>query len=649
MSSYDDDDLREEPKLFGGKPLPPIEEAPRSKKKQKDLPKQKPQKKLKQKKKLGWRIVRLLMIISIWGIFFSGLAVLWFAYDLPDINTLEISARKPGVTILDRHGKTIATYGDLHSDSVSLNELPPYVVQALLATEDRRFYHHFGVDVIGVFRAMLKNYQEGAIVQGGSTITQQLAKNFLLSEGLYTPQDRSLRRKAQEVLLALWLESNFTKDQILTIYLNRVYLGAGTYGIEAASRQYFGKHARDLSLYESAVIAGLLKAPSKYAPNAHPKQAHERARIVLSNMVKEGMISEIEEKIQALSPDSLEKIEHKKNQARYFADWIMENLKDFVSDTNQDMIIHTTLDFSLQTKAEESVKHFIDQHRTEHNLSEAALVAMTPDGGVRALVGGYDYYKSQFNRATQAKRQAGSAFKLFVFLSALEQGYRPETHVSDEYIQIGSWRPRNDTWQIRGEVTLEEAFAYSINTSAVRLIKDLGVKPVSDVAKKMGLLCPLPDNLTIALGSGETTLLELTTAYGTIANHGFAVWPYGIMLIKKPQGDVIYQREPQTPVRLLSRDVELEMLQMMQAVMTYGSGKRARLDRPCAGKTGTTQDFKDAWFVGFTPDLVTGVWMGNDDGASMKKVRGGLLPALIWHQFMEEAHKNVRVRNFPEN
>lgn len=647
MSAYDDG-LREEPKLFGGKSLPPKEGESSPQKNQKEAHK-KLKKKHPKNKKIIWKAMRIFMIICIWIAFFSGLALLWFAYDLPDINTLEISARKPGISIVDRHGKTIATYGDLHSDSVSLNELPSHVIQALLATEDRRFYHHFGIDLIGIFRAMLKNYQEGSIVQGGSTITQQLAKNFLLSEGLYTPQDRSLRRKAQEALLALWLESNFTKDQILTIYLNRVYLGAGTYGIEAASRQYFGKHARDLTLYEAAVIAGLLKAPSKYAPNAHPKQAHERARVVLSNMVKEGMISEIEEKIQELSPDSLEKIEHKKNQARYFSDWIKENLKDFVGDTNQDMIVHTTLDFSLQAKAEESVKHFIDQHRKEHNLSQAALVAMTPDGGVRALVGGYDYYKSQFNRATQAKRQAGSAFKLFVFLSALEQGYRPESSISDEFIQIGSWRPRNDTWKIRGEVTLEEAFAYSINTSAVRLIKELGVKPVSDVAKKMGLLCPLPDNLTIALGSGETTLLELTTAYGTIANHGFAVWPYGITLIKKPTGEVIYQREAEASVRLLSRDVELEMLQMMQAVMTYGSGKRARLDRPCAGKTGTTQDFKDAWFVGFTPDLITGVWMGNDAGTSMKKVRGGLLPALIWHQFMEEAHKNIRVRNFPDN
>lgn len=598
---------------------------------------------------LAIKFCRTMAILMIWSVFLGGLAVLWFAYDLPDVKALELSTRKPGVTILDRHGRLIASYGDLHASAVFLDELPPYVVQALLATEDRRFYDHFGIDVIGIMRAMIRNYQEGSIVQGGSTITQQLAKNFLLSEKLYTPQDRSLRRKAQEVLLALWLESTFTKDQILTIYLNRVYLGAGTYGIEAASRQYFNKHARELSLYEAAVIAGLLKAPSKYAPNTHPKQAHERARVVLSNMVKEGMISEIEEKIQALSPHSLEKIDQKKNQARYFSDWIMENLKNFVSDRHQDMIVKTTLDFSLQTKAEESMRHFIDLHRDPHNVSQAALVAMTPDGGVRALVGGYDYYQSQFNRATQAKRQAGSAFKLFVFLSALEHGYKTDSLVSDDFIQIGSWRPRNDTWKIQGEVSLEEAFAYSINTSTVRLIKEIGFTPVSEVAKKLGILCPLPDNLTVALGSGETTLLELTTAYGTLANHGFAVWPYGITSIHKPNGDVIFQREPLAPLRLLDKDIVLSMTSMLQSVMNYGSGKKARLDRPCAGKTGTSQNFKDAWFIGFTPDLITGVWMGNDDGASMKKVRGGLLPALIWRQFMEEAHKNIRIREFPEN
>lgn len=648
MPPKDSDDLRKEPKLFGGteKPSPreKVDTATASKKGKATV-----NKNSGRKNKFWIRLIRLFFVLFIWGSFVAGLSVLWFAYDLPDIKALEMSTRNPGITILDRSDHVIASYGDLHSNAVSLNELPPHVIQALLATEDRRFYHHFGIDVVGILRALFKNYQEGAIVQGGSTITQQLAKNFLLSEKMYTPQDRSLRRKAQEALLALWLESTFSKDQILTIYLNRVYLGAGTYGIEAASRQYFNKSARDLSLYEAAVIAGLLKAPSKYAPNAHPKQAHERAKVVLANMVKEGMISEIEEKIQELSPQSLEKAEHKKSQARYFTDWIMENLKDFVGNQNQDMVIKTTLDFSLQVKAETSMRHFIDQHRLEHNLSQAALVAMTPDGGVRALVGGYDYYKSQFNRATQAKRQSGSAFKLFVFISALEKGYRPETNISDEYIQIGSWRPRNDTWKIRGEVTLEEAFAYSINTSTVRLIKDLGVAPVAEVAKKLGLLCPLPDNLTIALGSGETTLLELTTAYATIANHGFAVWPYGILSIHKPNGDIIYNREPLSPIRLLGKEIVREITQMMRAVMEYGSGKKARLDRPCAGKTGTTQDFKDAWFVGFTTDLIAGVWMGNDDGASMKKVRGGLLPALIWHQFMEEAHSNVRIRDFPSD
>lgn len=608
--------------------------------------KNKPQKG-KKKIPLPLVFIKWALILSLWGGVFIGILCVWFGYDLPDIKRLEASTRRPGISFLARDGTLIATYGDLYGKHVHVKDLPPYIIHALLATEDRRFYEHFGLDIIGIGRALWQNYRHGSVVQGGSTLTQQLAKNFLLTEKLFSVNDRSLRRKVQELMLALWLESKFTKDQILSIYLNRVYLGSGVYGLEAAALKYFQKHAKHLNLYEAAVIAGLLKAPSKYSPLTHPKAAEERARVVLDNMVAAGYLSEEEANTLHISAKEIERQQHGAYIGRYFTDWLMTLLPDLIGNLDQDLIVKTTLDLHLQTLAEQKTKDIIHTHGKEKRASQAALVAMTPDGGVRALVGGIDYTKSPFNRAVQAKRQTGSAFKLFIYLAALEFGYHADSIVSDLPIQFGKWRPKNDHWETRGSLSLEQALAYSVNTTAVRLMAQIGPQTIASVAKRLGILSPQPQNLTMALGSGEASLLELASAYTTILNHGFGVWPYGILEIHTKEGEGIYRREPSPPRRLIERPYVLELLHMLKATIQYGTGKKAYINRPCAGKTGTTQSYKDAWFMGFTADLMTGVWVGNDDGSLMKKVSGSGLPALFWHNFMAEAHAHLPPKDFP--
>ena len=585
--------------------------------------------------------------LLIWGIVLGGFALVWFAYDLPDIKRLELTTREPSVTLLARDGTTIATYGDLYGAFVHVKDLPAYVPQAILATEDRRFYEHFGVDVWGILRAAWTNFRAGSVVQGGSTITQQLAKNFLLSEKLYEPNDRSLRRKVQEVLLALWLETHLKKEQILSIYLNRVYLGAGVYGINAAAWRYFGESAKELSLYQAAVIAGLLKAPSRYSPISNPELAHSRAKVVLSAMVDAGYVNvQTVQKYQTL-PEQLVKTKNEALVGRYFADWIFETLDEYIGKPSEDIVVKTTLDSRLQKLAEESVVNVLTTDGPKFDASQASLVSMTPDGGVRAMVGGVNYTQSQFNRATQAKRQTGSSFKFFVFMAALEHEYTPETMVSDVPMQIGKWKPKNYTWQSRGEVSLKDGFAYSVNAMPVRLAYRLGLPTVTKMARRLGLTSPMPKDLTIVLGSGEATLLELSAAYATIANHGFGVWPYGIIEVRNGQGELLYKRKSQGVGRILQPQTVRYGLKLMEAAFSYGTGKSANIGRPCAGKTGTSQKYRDAWAIGFTPDLVTGVWMGNDDNKSMKKVTGGRLPAKIWKQFMSKAHEGYPVHYFP--
>lgn len=573
-------------------------------------------------------------ILLIWLCFMGGVFFLWYGYDLPDITKLQQTERRPSITVLAKDGTKLATYGDLHGQMVEIKKLPPHVVQAILAIEDRRFYSHLGVDPIGLLRALWTNWRAGHVVQGGSTITQQLAKNFLQSEKLYDVNDRSFRRKVQEALLALWLEHKFTKDQILTIYLNRVYLGSGAFGLAAAAQHYFGKRPQDLSLYEAAVIAGLLKAPSKYSPSNNPQLADQRAAQVLENMVREGAISE-GAKDAALMLASTSPETFRGSTIRYFTDWIVDLVEALIPQTDKDLIVTTTLDPHLQRLAEAKLQQVMEEKGKSANVSQMALVSMTFEGAVRALIGGVNYKKSQFNRATQALRQPGSAFKLVLYLAALEGGMRPEDFVSDLPIQLGKWKPKNYRYETRGQVSLQDAMAHSVNTVSVRLAHQIGLSRLVQTAHRLGMMAPLPDDLTIVLGTGETTLLELTTAYGVIANQGLSLKPYAISKISDHAGKVLYSHQDLVPQRVVDPLVAQSLSRMMQAVMSYGTGKKAAISGFCAGKTGTTQKHRDSWLIGFNTSLITGTWAGNDDNTPLIPAVGSP-SAQLWRLYMAE-------------
>jgi len=468
-------------------------------------------------------------------------------------------------------------------------------------------------------------------VQGGSTITQQVAKNLFL-----TPE-RSLHRKGQEMLLALWLERTFTKDQILELYLNRVYFGAGTYGVDAAARKYFGRSARDVTIYQAAMLAGLLKAPSKFNPFNDEDLAKSRADLVIRNMVAAGALTEAE--ADAITESSAPSMSAQaSNQiGQHFADWVIDQVSSYVGYADQDLVVQTTLDPGLQQQAETTLERVVAEKGAEMKASQGALVSMRPDGAVLAMVGGTDYRNSQFNRATQALRQPGSAFKAFVYLTAFENGFVPGNTFADTPIRIGNWSPGNYQDKYYGNVSLREAFARSLNSVAVQLSERVGRGKVIDTAHRLGITEPLDNTAAIALGVSETTVLEMTGAYATFANMGNGVWPFGIERITARDGTVLYQRQGSGPGRVATPQAVRKMLDVMSATVEEGTARRAKLDRPVYGKTGTSQNFRDAWFIGLTRDMVTGVWVGNDNNAPMDKVTGGTLPVTIWHDFMAPA------------
>ncbi|MCZ6860077.1 MAG: PBP1A family penicillin-binding protein, partial [Alphaproteobacteria bacterium] len=505
---------------------------------------------------------------------------------------------------------------------------------------DKRFYTHFGVDLQGLMRAIWVNIRQRRIREGGSTISQQLAKNLFL-----TPA-RTLRRKVQETLLALWLERKFTKDQILTIYLNRVYLGAGTYGVDAAARRYFGKPARQVSLYEAAMLAGLLKAPSRFNPGSSPTLAHKRAKLVLARMVNAGFITE---KKAALAVKRKHKLAAGLTGAGryYFADWVLARAVDFIGDTNRDIVIVTTLNSRMQDIGEGQLERYLARFGVKLKVGQGALIALSPNGAVRAMIGGRDYRKSQFNRATQARRQPGSAFKPFVFLAAIEAGIKPTDRFMDAPIRIGRWRPRNYANRYYGRVTLRESLTRSLNSVAVRVSEKVGRGKVIRVARRLGIKSKLRSHPSIALGAAEVTMLELTGAYATLANKGMGVNPYGILEIRERSGRVLYRRRGSGLGRVIAHRHVANMNDVLRSVIVWGTGKNAKINRPAAGKTGTSQDFRDAWFIGYTPDLVVGVWVGNDGSKPMKGVTGGSLPSWIWKGFMVRALKGVPPKRLP--
>jgi penicillin-binding protein 1A len=585
--------------------------------------------------------LRFVLLAGLWC-FIAGLGVIgFFALTLPDTGDLTVAQRKPSITLLAGDGTMIATYGDLFGEPLRLKEMPKYLPGAVIATEDRRFYSHFGVDPIGLARATFANLRAGHVVQGGSTITQQLAKNLFL-----TP-DRTFTRKIQETLLALWLEHKFSKQQILEIYLNRVYLGAGTYGVDAAAHRYFNKSARDVSLYEAAVIAGLLKAPSRFSPANDRARAAQRAEQVLANMADAGFITTAQAQTAAQQKPQLAKTPSLSRGSRYFADWIVDQIAGFSGTQDRDLVVTTTLDPKMQAAGEKSISDTLDRNGDKYEVGQGALVAMTPDGAIRAMVGGDDYADSQFNRATQALRQPGSSFKPVVYLAAIERGLRPTDHFIDQPVRIGKWEPHNFENKYRGDVSVADALALSLNSVAAQVVQRYGVSNVIATARQLGITADLAHDASIALGTSEVSLIELTAAYAPFASGGDGAWPYGIVEIRDAHGGVIYRRDGSGPGRVIDPGVAGIMNQLLSGVIGYGTGKAAKLDRPAAGKTGTTQDSRDALFIGYTADLVCGVWFGNDDDSPMKNVTGGTLPARTWHDFMTVATHGMPVRPLP--
>ncbi|MEM7299855.1 MAG: PBP1A family penicillin-binding protein [Pseudomonadota bacterium] len=564
------------------------------------------------------------LVMGLWGGIGAVALIGYYAAQLPQSTTWSVPKRPPNVKILAADGKLLANRGITGGEAVSLARMSPYIPQAVIAIEDHRFHSHFGIDPIGFVRAMSANLFAGRLVQGGSSISQQLAKNLFLKP------ERTLRRKVQELVLAFWLEASFSKDEILEMYLNRVYFGSGSYGVAAASRRYFGKVPRDINLAEAATLAGVLKAPSRLSPARNPEKAEERAQIVLAAMRREGFISD-REVAKALSTPASNAKHYWSGSQHYVADHVMNRLEELVGDVNEDIVVRTTIDQSLQSSAETALRHVLDRESRKRNVSQGAIVSLTGSGAISAIVGGRDYSASQFNRALDAKRQPGSAFKPFVFLASLEQGNSPETIRHDGPIRIGKWRPENYLRKYRGPVSLQKAMEESINTVAAQLAMEAGPRRVAKTARRLGITSKLNVNASIALGTSEVSLLELTSAYVPLANGGYRARPYLIRSVKSASGKVLFQRK--TPgARRVIKDRELIMLDTMLAgVVANGTGKLAYLnDQRVAGKTGTSQSFRDGWFIGYVPGRATGVWLGNDNGQSTKKVTGGSLPAEIW-------------------
>lgn len=588
---------------------------------------------------LLWRLTRWALTAAIWMVI-AGLAVLgWFAYDLPAVDAVEAATRRPSVLVEAADGSRIASFGEMYGAVVQVQDLPPYLPGAVLAVEDRRFYDHMGIDVLGLARAMWVNLRAGRVVQGGSTITQQAAKNLFLSH------ERTLKRKVQELLLALWLEAKFTKSQILTLYLNRVYLGAGTYGVEAAAQRYFGRSAREVTPYQAAVLAGLLKAPSRYNPAAAPQAARERAAVVLAAMVKAGVLTPAQARAAKAGDGGA--VAARSRPGRHFADWVMERADEYVGAVNGDIIVRTTLDPGLQAAAEAALRQVLAAEGGKAKAREGAIVVLDGAGAVRAMVGGRDYADSQFNRATQALRQPGSAFKPFVYLAAVEAGMRPDDTVTDAPVTVDGWSPENFDRRTRGPVTLAEAVADSLNTVAVRVGEQVGRRTVLATARRLGLDVPATAPPSVVLGTEETALLPLVGAYVPFANGGFGVIPHGIEEIRARDGGVLYRRQGAGPGQVVDGESLYHLNRLLAGVIDHGTGKAAAIGRPAAGKTGTSADFRDAWFIGYTADYVAGVWIGNDDNSPMARVTGGGLPARVWAQVMTTAHQGLPARPLP--
>ncbi len=587
------------------------------------------------------RLIYWSLVLALWALIAVVGTIAFAVSTLPPIQTLEVPKRPPTIEIVGTDGRPLITRGEMSGTDISIKELPPYLPRAFVAIEDRRFFSHFGIDPIGLIRAAAANVLRRGVSQGGSTITQQLAKNLFLT------QERTLWRKMQEVVLALWLERRFSKTEILELYLNRVYFGSGAYGVEAAAQRYFGKPAREVKVAEAAMLAGVVKSPSRLAPSRNPDGAERRARAVLAAMTELGFVTETMAKSALAQPAHAIKTAGT-GSLNYVADWIMDVLDDLVGRVEQDLVVETSIDPTLQAAAEKALTDELALKGQKLDVAQGALVAITPEGAVRAMVGGRNYAESQFNRAVAAKRQPGSAFKPFVYLTALERGLTPETVREDKPVALKGWKPENYSREYHGPVTLTQALALSLNTVAVRLTLEVGPRAVAKTAYRLGIASKLDANPSLALGTSEVSLIELTCAYAPFANGGNATMPYVVARVRTRAGKILFTHAPQKLGRIIEPRHIAMMNAMMRETLVSGTAQRAQLPGwAAAGKTGTSQDFRDAWFVGYTGHLVTGVWLGNDDSSPTKKATGGALPVDIWSRFMKVAHQGVPVASLP--
>src|SRR5712691_10723425 len=580
-------------------------------------------------------------VAALWLVIAAIGTVIWVGLHLPPIQSLEIPKRPTSIQILGLDGRVLANRGEMGGAAVPLSEVPAYLPKAFIAIEDRRFFFHYGIDPIGLGRAMIANVLRRGVSQGGSTITQQLAKNLFLT------QERTLTRKLQEAVLALWLEHKYSKAEILELYLNRVYFGAGAYGVEAAAQRYFGKSARAVTLAEAALLAGLVKSPSRLAPTRNFDGAERRAQLVLAAMADAGFINDESAKIAMSHPPRVV-MPTAGGSVNYVADWVMDVVNDLIGRVEEDIVVETSIDPMLQAAAEKALVDELAQKGEKFGVEQGALVAMTPEGAVRALVGGRNYAESQFNRAVAAKRQPGSAFKPFVYLTALERGLTPDTVRDDKPINVKGWKPENYSHEYFGPVTLTQGLAMSLNTVAVRLTLEFGPVAVAKTAYRLGIASKLEANPSLALGTSEVSLIELVTAYAPFANGGDAVLAHVVERVRTHAGKMLFERAPQNLGRIIEPRTVAMMNAMMRETLRIGTAQKAQLPGwPAAGKTGTSQDFRDAWFVGYTSHLVAGVWLGNDDSSPTRKATGGGLPVEIWSRFMRAAHQGAPVAGLP--
>ncbi|MBI3435400.1 MAG: PBP1A family penicillin-binding protein [Proteobacteria bacterium] len=612
----------------------------------------------------GWRRWLLVEPLAEAATMGAGGLVLMLALAIPAFRETSdedwLKRSELAVTFLDRYGNEIGSRGIRHNDSIPLEEFPDHLIKATLATEDRRFYEHFGIDPGGTARALLTNARAGGVVQGGSSITQQLAKNLFLNN------ERTIERKVKEAFLAVWLETRLTKSEILKLYLDRAYLGGGAFGVDAAAQYYFGKSARDVNLPEAAMLAGLFKAPSRFAPHINLPAARARANVVLDNLVEAGFMSEGQ--VFGARRNPAFAIDRRDERApNYYLDWAFDEMKKLVdtfpkSFSERVFVVRAAVDIGLQRAAEDAVENSLRQYGKDYGAGQAATVVMDLDGAVRAMVGGRDYGASQFNRAVDALRQPGSSFKPYVYATALANGYKPTSIVVDSPICLGNWCPQNYTRSFAGSMTLTHALVKSINVIPVKLSVELGAgsppglapkvgrAKIIDTAKRMGIRTPLPDSSSLPIGAAEVTVLDHTTGYATFPNAGRAVTPHAILEVRTGTGETIWRfdRDGKRPVQVIEPQVALDMNMMMNKVVEEGTGRRAILEGiKAAGKTGTTNAYRDAWFVGYTGNYVAGVWFGNDDYSPTKRMTGGSLPAMTWRQIMAYAHQNIEVKNIP--